>query len=1369
MGFESEQRAGERLPIAERYEVLEELGRGGAAVVYRVRDLLSQRQVALKQLSVARHGQHTSDLALLFQREFHTLAQLSHPRIIEVFDFGVDEYGPYYTMELLSGGDLRARTPLAWPEACRLIYDVCSSLALIHARRWVHRDVTPQNIRCTQDGRAKLIDFGAMVQMGPCEVGVGTPPYTAPEVIQRSLLDARTDLFSVGATLYYVLTGQNAYPARSFAQLPLLWQKPPVAPSMYVDAPAELDALVLSLLRPEPAARPSSAFEVMQRLAALAAIVEPEAESVSHAYLSTPNLVAREEVVRAIDEAVEAATSEKRGASLLLSAESGLGRSRLLEVCALQGKLSGAIVLRGRAGASRDFTLVQTLIAQLFETIPDQTLSACAAAGAEALLDTHEAVPTLKQPAAAGLSRVDMHTLLTSWLRELCKTQKLIVTVDDVQGVDDASLVLLTALASDAEELGFLLLATLDAGANKAASRAAVAVLKSRARPLTLAPLNAEQMLELTRSVFGEVQHLGVLSEALSRVSAGRPRVAMELLQHLVEEGHIAYRAGQWTLPAQLREGDLPKSAESALEGQLDELGPLARELCELQVLASHDAFTRDDYAAVVPDVPPLALNEALSELLAAGVLLSSGSVYRIAHLGYAAAIERRIAAESRVPHHRRLANLYLNSKGADVLRHWLESESDLLAIERALSLLKNEADTHPILTSSRMPVADVCTVFVRVLEAAEQRSFPPRALADLRRAVCSFSTASDELFFFRVGPAWLAQLSRDSGLDAFHKLDSVPDPVVRAAQAMKSAALAHFTQPEAERVYQVPEAIRGLLHYVVAAVAIGTRTQDAALLESLPRLLAPFAATSPIAHALWQNSLATCEAVCWAQPELARERWLEVLRRLNEIDTGDMHRIDTVRGAVAYGIASMSAYIGLASAAEWAERVERDSRQRVNALYLRRVIALQRGAAGEAENFRRKAEITALQASARQMFASSGAELPAHFAAADMAGVRQVAERIQPLSARFAGWRAFHACAEGYFELLRGDYATARETFERARRLGDPRGKGPERSIPAWVSASAGLLEALIGAGQLLEAREIGLEVMAFCEARNIAVAAFSVVRALAVVEAKLEEFAPATARLDALIAVQEELGVRGVYLGISYEMRARVAIWSSSWDDVGKYAALAAREYRHGKGSLLAGRYERLMDEVRKSLRRSVPMNTDLALMSSVYGAFPASTVHGQVTSAFSTNNSPAERAAAALAIVVEQSQAAVGHMFLNTGEGFTLVASQGANAQSALLEKVRAYVLAEQRVNQLTAVLTETVHGLDGRFLVDGVQYTALPLTCSPAGHFHSVGAVLLRASPDMPLFEVDPAVLEGIALNMLQMGDAQTISNQRVLEN
>src|SRR5262249_13116204 len=162
--------------------------------------------------------------------------------------------GPFYTMELVDGGDLRERTPMHWRDACSVIYDVCSSLALIHSRRLVHRDISPRNIRCSRDGHAKLIDFGALVPMGPGGLIVGTPPFVAPEVLHRSVLDARTDLFSLGASFYYTLTGRIPYSAKSFEQLLDAWDIKPEPPSDLISGiPPELDALVLSLISTTPA------------------------------------------------------------------------------------------------------------------------------------------------------------------------------------------------------------------------------------------------------------------------------------------------------------------------------------------------------------------------------------------------------------------------------------------------------------------------------------------------------------------------------------------------------------------------------------------------------------------------------------------------------------------------------------------------------------------------------------------------------------------------------------------------------------------------------------------------------------------------------------------------------------------------------------------------------------------------------------------------------------------------------------------------------------------------------------------------------------------------------------------------------------
>jgi serine/threonine-protein kinase len=209
--------------IAGRYHVQQELGRGGMATVYRVLDSASNRELALKRLHAAEDGAKRTPAEALFEAEFRTLTQLQHPRVIQVFDYGVSDGAAYYTMELLDGGDLSELSPLPWREACALIYDVCSSLALLHSRRLVHRDVSPRNIRRTRDGRPKLIDFGAMATMGPCAQAVGTPAFVAPEVAQRATLDGRTDLFSLGATLYFALAGRPPYPARNFAQLHEVW------------------------------------------------------------------------------------------------------------------------------------------------------------------------------------------------------------------------------------------------------------------------------------------------------------------------------------------------------------------------------------------------------------------------------------------------------------------------------------------------------------------------------------------------------------------------------------------------------------------------------------------------------------------------------------------------------------------------------------------------------------------------------------------------------------------------------------------------------------------------------------------------------------------------------------------------------------------------------------------------------------------------------------------------------------------------------------------------------------------------------------------------------------------------------------------
>jgi serine/threonine protein kinase len=216
------------------------------AAVYAAVDESTGRPVAVKRLL----DREDRRAAALFQSEFHVLSQLRHPRIIEVYAYGVDDLGPYYSMELLDGDDLRALAPVAPNTACELLRDIASSLGLLHARRLIHRDVTPRNVRRGGDGRCKLLDFGAMAPFGvPSEI-IGTPPFVAPEVVGRDSLDQRADLYSMGATAYWLVTGRHAFPAKTISDLRTAWGTAPAAPSAYSPS------VPSSLRRVGPAAPP---------------------------------------------------------------------------------------------------------------------------------------------------------------------------------------------------------------------------------------------------------------------------------------------------------------------------------------------------------------------------------------------------------------------------------------------------------------------------------------------------------------------------------------------------------------------------------------------------------------------------------------------------------------------------------------------------------------------------------------------------------------------------------------------------------------------------------------------------------------------------------------------------------------------------------------------------------------------------------------------------------------------------------------------------------------------------------------------------------------------------------------------------------
>ncbi len=1218
-------------PIAGRFWVEDVLGRGGMGRVYSVRDARSGRRVALKR-GYARDRLKAQKRQALLEREYHTLAQLAHPRIIEVYDYGIDEQGPYYTMELLDGADLDQRGKLAWQQACGLLRDVASSLAILHSRGLLHRDVSTRNVRCTADGRAKLIDFGAMTCMGVAKEVAGTPPFVAPEALQMQALDARADLFSLGALAYHLLCGRHAYPARRLADLRDVWRSPPPAPArLCPELPAALSDLVMQLLALDRGARPQSAAEVMERVCAIAGLALEERGEVSRAYLSTPMLVGREQALLVMRKRMLSLVRGD-GGTLLCEGVAGSGRSRLLDACVLEGKLLGATVLRADAsdGAAGDWGVARALGAQLLELMPEQAIEA-------ARLSRHVLAHVLEGLRGGDAGRSSMAApergLVLRELRDfvlaLCQGQRLLLVVDDAERIDEPSLALLAALAHKAERHGLLLaLAINREGAVERAT--SVALLRSLGDSIVLEQLEPEQSQALVRSVFGEVANLQLVAGRIHALSHGNPRDTMELAQHLVDRGLARYEAGSWSLPRALDEGELPSSLSASLAQRLSALSPDARELCELLALGDGDALELGDYPALTQHADGARVFHALDELVAARVLVADAERYRFRQRGFVPVLQDGLSPQRRRALHDRLACLLGKRAGSPVrlAYHLLHAGREREGVE-----LLAACELH-----TRAPEVALAEL---ALEAAERLQMPARVCYQLRQAVVFRAPLVMAVASFqRQVPEVLARLEHDSGLAFWRELAQL-SPGERLGQALTRAQERYEATPERERVYSPMDAIRELARFCASSCALGMQLFDLAFLESLPSL-EPLRALSPALAAVAQLVQA-CKDTLGGRTLLAQTAHEQVLRRLAEPDRGGFdqtyHR--GIHLAIHYLIGLLKASMGIAGAEEHAQLLEADREHRVNAWRVRVSLHLNQGNAEEARKAQRRAELLQLQEGAAQRYigTSVGFELVAHAVASDLLGVKSALDGVAELAQHYPGWRPTWLLGQAYYRRLQGDLEGALEPLLQGLQL------APAGRHPHFCYLAAAHVEVLSELGRHEQAIAIGGAYLELCRSERLAASDRWVQQAAARALARGGEHAAALVLMDEAIASSEALGIGGLSLGSLYETRARIAIWTGDRESFERCAERCAAEYKKGRNPALSAKFARLMDEARARDVEPVgpvPEASALLAMSQTESGFE--TVQSRMLECLD----PDDRARCALTILLQSMDSHAGHLY-------------------------------------------------------------------------------------------------------------------------
>lgn len=904
--------------------------------VYAAVDESTGQRVALKRLgsSAAAGTRRKSDggvrdAAILFQLEYTMLARLVHPSLIEVYEYGVDGGVPYYTMELLDGRDLREIAPVPYREACRFVRDVASSLALLHAHRLVHRDVSPRNVRVTRDGRAKLLDFGTLTPFGVPPDIAGTPPCVPPEGLNGGAVDDRSDLYSLGAVLYWLITGKDAFSARRLDELPALLERAVVPPSALAPTvPPALDSLVLTMLSRNPLARPKSAAEVIERLDAIARLPPEERGEIAQAYFLSARTVGRSAQIGSVERNLDRALSGT-GGSVLVVAERGFGKTRFCREIAVSAQTRGATVVVVE-GSSEDgpFGTVRAIAARILQISQDDAVATAEPYAAHLCHAVPELVSRLGEVVPSGLERAPgefrarVVAALRAWFCDFAARRPLVIVVDDVDHADESSQEVVASLSKPWNGSRLLVLAT-------AENKDAVPGGNAFGVRLRLGPLGGEDVVSLVGSLFGGAPNTRRLARRIHQLSAGSPRGVMDLLRHFVQKKQVRYAGGIWMLPEEAPADALPESVEEARKARLAGLAPRARAFAEALSIAGTALPVHLCLTLAAADGEPDSARALglLDELVTEGVLAGSGGRYRFAEEPLRESLAQSVDEARRSKIHLSLGNALATIQGGTTFDAVLAGHHLLRggAEERGAELLAG-AGQKLLLETDDLRAA------VPALEAAlvvfQRLGKPAHELAPIIGPLAMAAFFVDRKLAARYGPGALALLREATGLAHAEELRPKLGGVLSLGAGVASAAVARRANTGEGASPSTRELFEMLLRTSMTLSGVAGVCLDAEGVEEVLSALSPLSVLSDNHGASWVR--AHCEgirAMCVGAVGGAAQMLGRTLRALEGQEQPSAYPEGARRlfvGGTIFALGAMACLSDEGAALDYADRLER-------------------------------------------------------------------------------------------------------------------------------------------------------------------------------------------------------------------------------------------------------------------------------------------------------------------------------------------------------------------------------------------------------------------------------------------------------------
>jgi hypothetical protein len=597
--------------VGGRYRIERLLGSGGMAQVWLAEDLERRMAVAFKEMSVPalRSPAEREESALLFRREYFAMKKLQHPGTVRVYDCGIMETGHrYITMEVVSGQDLcdvAKQRRFSSADVRAILSRLGQILGFVHSRLFVHCDIKSENIRITDTGDIKLMDFGIMHPMGTRATHRvwGTPMYMAPEWRERGVVDARSDLYSLGVLGFTLLTRQAPFataggapivtaPTSFHAASGSTGSLTAAAPlgaaarrarqaaailaselSAVADLDPQLAQVVLRVLEPDPKDRFSSAAELVTALhpeGGEAAAEEPIAARAS--YLQLPVVIGRtKEIAELASRLVAAQRREAR--ALLLGAPAGVGKSRLLQELELDAR-----------NIDIPFALGQCRAEGLAPHAPiEQALRALVPATPPVILDPHRAVLGRILPGLAGAAplrgfrdaseeKIAVFEALSRWLRDLSEATPFVLCFEDLHWADSATLETMNVIIRAVHKTGGLVIASFRSDELSRLSLAFQTVDEGLADHVELAPLTESSLTSLVEHALQGFRPGGPLAHNLFEATRGNVFFATECLRALIEQGALTRRLGTWSAAPELADRPLPRSIKEVVLARLSTL-----------------------------------------------------------------------------------------------------------------------------------------------------------------------------------------------------------------------------------------------------------------------------------------------------------------------------------------------------------------------------------------------------------------------------------------------------------------------------------------------------------------------------------------------------------------------------------------------------------------------------------------------------------------------------------------------------------------------------------------------------------------------------------------------------------------------------